>query len=126
MDGQIGVLVQQHVVKAVKLEQGHAVFKDNAMINSKKLHIAIVVPVVCGTLLIILNLFQVKPIGPIGVRGPDALSPVEMVQCHDQDHVRLEDHVSAELMIQRLVESEIAVSRTNLCLLIFYKLNRCW
>ena len=36
-----------------------------------------------------------------------------MVQSHDREHVQLEDHVPAETMIQSLVESKIAVSRTN-------------
>ena len=46
MDGQIGVLVREHVAKEVKLEQGHAAFKDNATRNLKKIHIATLVNVV--------------------------------------------------------------------------------
>ena len=36
-----------------------------------------------------------------------------MVQSHDREHVQLEDHASVKKMTQSLVESKIAVSRTN-------------
>ena len=62
------------MAKEVKLEQGHAAFKDNVMRNSKKLHLAIFVNAVSFKAMTILkNEYVVKPLGLTGTHGQGAL-----------------------------------------------------
>ena len=62
MDGRIGVLVQQHAAKEIKLEQDDAAFKDNVMETLMKLRLVILLNVESLKAMTILKWIFFKPL----------------------------------------------------------------